>query len=151
MDYLVSKVALMVTSIALSRGRHFTFCLFFFYVWALYKLLLPEPNTLGTDWYLLCSSAEAVIIYLCLKIRPNGRTLIVLASTIQILTNSFSVTSNALYDYYPLIIRSCEIVQCLVMIVWSPIILTKLSWLRDRLQHYQGTLWMLRLLKQRLT
>jgi hypothetical protein len=152
MDYLISKIVLMVTGIALSRGRHFVFCLWFFYVWALYKLGVPDPKlhaefyaSWPALWYFACMSAEAAIFYIALIIKPNARTLIILASTVQIAVNSISVYSHVLYGIYPIIIRTCEIAQCLTLIIWSPIALSQFSKLRI---HLKGMSWMLRLLKQ---
>lgn len=148
MDYLISKVMLMVAGIALSKGRHFFYCLLFFYIWALYKLAAPLPSSFSAnpaEWYWICLSAECVLIALALIVKPNARSLIIAASTVQILANSVSIYSRALYDLYPIIIRSCEISQCLILIIWSPLVLKQIERLRTRLQGI--AIWMLRLVK----
>lgn len=154
MDYLISKLILMVSGIALSRGRHHFFCLLFFYVWALYKLAVPDPQQHAElyrefpgIWYWACVSAESVIIYLAVTVKPNARMLIIAASTIQILANSVSTWTHALYDFYPYIIRTCEIAQCLTLVIWSQKSLYTIDLLLNRLQSMKGRTWMLRLLK----
>lgn len=152
MDYLVSKVTMMVTAIALSRGRHYFFCLLFFYIWALYKLGTPDPTqhpeiyrNSPETWYWICTSAECVLIFLVLKVKPNAPTLLIIASTIQIVANTVSTYTHALYDFYPTIIRTCEIAQCLTLIIWSPLVLKQLESIRT---HLQGiATWMLRLIR----
>jgi len=146
MDYLVSKVMLMVAGIALSKGPHFFYCLLFFYIWALFKLIAPEPSVWGMDWYWVCTFQEVTLFALALFVKPNGKTLFLAASTIQILAHTSSLYTNALYDVYPNLIRTCEIAQCIVLIIWSPIVLSKLAILRNRLEGLRT--WMLRLLKQ---
>src|SRR5690348_585679 len=111
MDYLLSKMVLMVSGIAASRGRHFTFCLIYFYLWALFKLLAPSAAPWGHHWYWLCILSESALISIALVIKPNAKGLIIFCSVVQILTNSLSTLTPALYTFYPIIIRTMEIAQ----------------------------------------
>ena len=150
MDYILAKVSLMVSAIALSKGRHFAFCLFFFYNWALFKLVMPDPSAFVGNpaaWYWLCLSGEASIIALALILKPNAIKLIIACSVVEILANSVSIWSHAIYSFYPNIIRVMEISQLVVLIIWSPISLRWLSKLRERLQEIKERPWMRRLLK----
>lgn len=149
MDYMLARLGLMVTGIALSKGRHFFFCLLYFYVWMVFKYFAPSAAPWGPSWYWLCILGESSVFVLALIVKPNARTLILAASTIQILTNSVSTLTPAIYDYYPSIIRCCEITQGIVMVTWSPMVLGQLQRISNRLK---GTVtWTLRLLQQKLT
>lgn len=144
MDYLISKVILMVSGIAMSRGRHYVFALLYFYLWALYKLCSPEASRLGLDWYWLCISGEAAIIFCAVAVKPNAKTLIIVASTVEIIANSFSIYTDVFYDFYPYIIRSMEIAQLLTIILWSPVSLSALKSIHTKLKQW-GDTWMLKL------
>lgn len=143
MDYLISKIVLMVSGIAASRGRHFTFILLYFYLWALFKLLAPSAAPWGHLWYWLCIFSESAIIGIALLVRPNAKALIIFCSVIQILTNSLSLLTPALYNLYPLIIRTMEISQLSVMIIGSQGSLKVLGWTKQKLEHLGGKVWML--------
>lgn len=147
MDYLISKVILMVSGIAMSRGRHYAFALLYFYIWALYKLCSPEASRLGLDWYWLCISGEAVIIFCAVAIKPNAKAVIIAASTVEIIANSFSIYSDALHDFYPYIIRSMEIAQLLTIILWSSVSLSILKPIHIKLKQW-GDTWMLKLYRR---
>lgn len=149
MDYLISKVILMVSGIAMSRGRHYVFALLYFYLWALYKLCSPEASRLGLDWYWLCISGEIAIISIAVLVRPNAKTLIVAASTVQIIANSFSIYSDALYSFYPYIIRSMEIAQLLTIIAWSPVAFSVFKRIYTKLKQWEGAQWMAQLFLRR--
>lgn len=143
MDYLISKIVLMVSGIAASRGRHYTFCLLYFYVWALFKYCAPSAAPWGHHWYWLCILSESSIIAIALIVRPNAKGLIIFASMIQILANSASLITPAIYSYYPIIIRSMEITQLSVMIIGSQGSFKVLGWAKNKLERAKGTVWTL--------
>lgn len=134
---------MMVSGIALSRGRHYTFCLLYFYIWALFKLCAPTAAPWGHHWYWLCIIGEASIITVALIVKPNAKALIVFASTVQILVNSVSVWTTAIYDFYPLAIRSMEISQLSVMIIGSHGSFKVLGWAKQKLEQLKGAVWTL--------
>lgn len=148
MDYLISKVILMVSGIAMSRGRHHTFCLLYFYLWALFKLFIPHAEPLGVNWYWACMSGESVLIACALLIKPNAKTLIIGASVVQILANSVSVYCDALHSLYPDIIRSMEIAQLITLIVGSAASLSVLNLAYTKLKQWDAT-WLSRIFLRR--
>lgn len=148
MDYLISKVILMVSGIAMSRGRHHAFCLWYFYLWALFKLCAPHAEPFGVNWYWLCISGEVVLIACAILIKPNAKTLIISASMVQILVNSFSVYCDALHNYYPYIIRTMELSQLVTLILSSPAALSVFKRVLEKLKQWEAT-WLSRIFLRR--
>lgn len=143
------KSILMATAIGISRDRHKMYCLIYFYLWALYALLMPTPSQAGLNWYWFCISGEVSIIATVFVMRPKVAPWIIGASVINIFANVLSLIffKGWIYPYYPFIIRSMELTQCIALVIWSQPVIAKLEVLHSRLLEHRRTEWMRRLLK----
>lgn len=143
------KSILMATAIGISRDRHKFFCLCYFYLWALYALFMPLPSQAGLAWYWFCISGEVSIIGISLILVPRVAPWIIGTSVINILANVFSLLffKGWIYPFYPLIVRSMELTQCVCLVIWSEPVIAKLEVLHLKLLERRHTGWMRRLLK----
>lgn len=147
------KSILMATAIGISRDRHKFYCLLYFYLWALYALLMPTPKEAGLNWYWFCISGEVSIIAVSFILAPRVAPWIIGTSVVNILANVLSLLffKGWIYPFYPFIIRSMEFTQCLCLAIWSQPVIYQLERLHRVLLEHRRTSWMRRLLKLPLT